>query len=651
MPFKFLVAIFFIFSFLSITAQKEMPFGTLTSEEKDFTTYDQDSTANAVVLYEKGNNFFKIIEHRMYLVKEYHVKIKILNDKGFNEANISLPYYYSEKIEEINAVTHNGDNQHYVSNTEIFTKNVNQGISVKRFAFPNIKKGSIIEYRYHLISPRLYKLNGWKFQSNLPKLYSEFNAKIPANYRYNRELVGGLKLTKNEASIDENCIGIGWGKPTDCEVLKYAMEDIPPFKIDKTYMLAASNYISRLDFELASFQSLDGSRYNYTQSWKDVDREFMKNRDIGKQLTKTNFFENNVPKKLLSEGDPLTKATKIYKFVQEHFTWDGYYSSYGKAEVKKAFRAKMGNTWEINMSLINLLNAAGIKTNLMLTSTRNNGLPKKTHPVITDFNYAIAKTVIDGKDYLLDASDKYTPFGTLPYKVLNHYGRVMDFKNDSYWFAIKPKADNKYEIRANVRFNLENKNALGVFDIISTGYPAMTTNKKIDENTELQYLEQMERSIGGAFEITQYKKDEKLSDEHMVAERFTYEIENILGEEIVYFNPFFIQFFEENPFLNEERNYPIDFGYPITYKYLINITLPEGYQVYELPEKVAIALGESRAATFQFDHQQTTTSISFSLDLSINNSYFEATDYTFLKDLFTQLTNIQKNALVVLKKE
>ena len=656
MPIKSLLFVFLALSIQFTNAQLEIPFGTLTVDEKKFTSYDKDSTANAIVLYEKGDYYFKVINQRIQLVKNYHAKIKILSKEGFDEANISIPYYHKkgspEIVKDIKALTHNNGQKIYVSKNDIFTNNLSERVSEKRFTFSKVEKGSILEYKYTIISPYLFNLDGWEFQSNVPKLYSEFNAKIPGNYQYNRTLVGTLKLHINQADIKKDCFYVpGYTNPADCEVLKYVMKDIPAFKADDDYMLSASNYISRLDFELSYYQRLDGTRDEYTKSWKDVDKEFKNDKDIGKQLTKKGFFEKNVPESLLTEGDPLTKAKNIYKFVQNHFTWNGRHSTYGKARVKDAFNAKKGNAWEINMSLINLLNAGDIKTNIMLTSTRQNGLPKQSHPVMTDFNYVLANADIDGKVYLLDATDKLTPFGMLPYKALNHYGRVMDFKNKSYWYEIKPETDNKYQIRASMKFNVDKENAEGVFDVLTKGYPAINTNKNIAEFNEEQYLDRMEKNIPGNFEIVQYKRNEERSNEKVVSERFSFEMGNILDGEMVYFNPFFIRFFEENPFSEEERSYPVDFGYPVSYKYQINIVLPQGYKVHDVPEKVAIALGESRAATFLFNHQQTTNSISFSFDLSLNRSSFEAIDYSFLKDLFKQVTNIQKNALVTLKKE
>ncbi len=655
MRITFLVPLFYLFSIVFVTAQKEDPFGTLTYAEKSFKNFDKDSTASAIVLYEKGDNYFKVINQRIQLVKIYHVKIKILKEEGFDQADISIPYYHTkntaEKVTEIKAITHNGPQQTFLSSNKIFTNDLSERVSEKRFTFSGVKKGSILEYRYKLISPYLYKLDGWEFQSSIPKLYSEFNAKIPGNYQYNRTLVGKLGLSTNDASIKEDCFYVdGYPNPADCEVLKYIMKDIPAFKKDESYMLSASNYISRLDFELSTHLQLNGIIDKYTRSWEDVDKEFKTDKDIGRQLTKKGFFEKNVPETLLTEGDAITRAKNIYTFVQQHFTWNGRHSTYGKARVKDAFNAKKGNAWEINMSLINLLNAGGIKTNLMLTSTRNNGLPKKTHPVMSDFNYVIAKVDIGGKDYLLDATDKYMPFGMLPFKVLNHFGRVMDFKNDSYWYDIRPVRDSKHQIRATMKFNVDDGTAEGILDVVTKSYNGINTNEKLDEHGEDDYLELIEQNIEGDFEITDYKKNEAKSTDRMVLERFSFQIDNLLGKDVVYINPFLVRFFNENPFITEERNFPIDFGYPRTYRYQINIEIPEGYVVKDLPEKVAFALGDNKAATFQFDRQQTPKNISFLFNLVLNKSYFEDTDYKFLKELFKQVTNIQKNSLLVLKK-
>ena len=642
-----------LFFTVCIHAQNPINFGILTPNDKALTVYEKDSSAHAVVLYERGDNYFEVINHRIQLVKDYHIKIKILDKKGFEHGTVSIPIYKNgsntEKIKDLQAVTHSKGSQFRLLPSEVYTNDISEYRSEKTFTFPRIEEESILEYSYKTISPFIFNLSGWDFQSSIPKIYSEFNAKIPGNYIYNRTLIGNLKLDTNDAQIKKNCFYVeGYAGSADCEVLKYAMSNVPAFKTENEYMLSEKNYISRIDFELSEHNRLDGLTDRYTKTWKDVDHEFRNDKDIGRQLTKNSFFEKNVPENLFSETDPLQRAKNIYRFVRNHYTWNGKYGVYGKARVKEAFEEKKGSASEINMSLINLLNAAEINVNLMLISTRDSGLPKRTHPVMSDFNYCLAKVEIDRVHYLLDATDKFMPFGMLPFRALNHYGRVMDFKNESYWYNILPERNNKKQVRAIVQFQVEEGKAIGKFDITRHGYNAVSTYKALSESDRQTYIDRLESSIGENFKIVSYKLAENNND-RKIAERFSFELENVLNGDRVYINPFFVTFFKENPFLLEERVYPVDFGYGRTYKYLLSMVIPEGYFVEELPKKQVVQM-EDETVTLEFLHQQNQHQVSVVFDLSLNKSFIQPDNYKSLKKLFAHVTDIQKNSLIVLKK-
>lgn len=655
MRFTIVIVLLLISNIPTLIAQDKINFGKLTETEKTFKTYKKDTTAHAVVLYEWGNNYFELIKNQYRIIKEYHVKIKVLDEKGYNQSEISIPFYHkkssSENVNKIMANTHNGNTIYNVLPSHFHKNDLSENWSEIVFTFPKVQKGSILEYYYKITSPFIYNFNGWEFQSSIPKLYSEFNASIPGLYHYNRNLNGTLELTSNKASIRKKCLKFERSiYMAECEVLKYVMKDIPAFKEEEEYMLAASNYMSRLDFELSDLLRFDGTIETYTKSWKSVDKEFRTDQNIGRQLTKKNFFQKNVPENLFSEGNELERAKNIYDFIRNHYTWNKKFGIFGNARVKEAFENKVGNVAELNMSLINLLNAAGIETKLMLSSTRKNGLPKMSHPVMSDFNYFIAHATIDGTEYLLDATDKYLPFGMLPFRALNHYGRVLDFNNESYWHDIIPRQSNRYQIRGQVNFDIDNHKANGVLDITSIGYNAVDLRKVINQLNEEEYVEKFESAIQGDFNITSYELVEERSNQEKVSERFKFEIENVVNGNIIYLNPFFIRFFDQNPFTLEERNYPIDFGYPRNYKYQINISIPDGYAVHELPENQIVNLGD-KMATLKFYHRQAQNQISISFDLVLNTNHFPAKDYEAIKQLFKHVTNVQKNTLVVLKKE
>lgn len=654
MTFKNYLLFLYLFSCFLGFSQLEDDFGKLTLIEKEITSYEKDSTANAVVLYERGDNYFKVIDNKIRLIKEYHGKIKIFNEQAFDFGTIKIALYHtknaSEKLTSIKAMTHNKDGKHNVLPSEIFTTDLSERWIEKKFTFPKLEPGSIIEYTYTIQTPFDFNLTGWNFQKSIPVIYSEFNAKIPGNWIYNRSLTGPFKLAVNNASIKKKCFHVdGIPQDADCEVLKYVMKDLPAFKTDDDYMLAAANYRSSINFELSEYRNFDGTSKKYTETWKDVDKKFRSDKDVGRQLTKKGFFEKNVPEKLLTEGDALTKTKNIFKFIQEHYTWNEEMGIYGKARVKEAFENKIGNVSEINISLINLLNAAGIKANLMLLSTRARSLPTKKHPVMSDFNYTIAKVEIDGKDYLLDATNKYMAFGMLPYRALNHYGRVMDFKNESYWFDILPNQINKKRIRVQLKFNVEEKKCFGIFDVVNTGYTAVNKRQELDENSEQNYLDSIEEDIEGDLSIISYQLREDQNTDTKVSERFEFEMENVLNADMVYLNPFLLRFFSKNPFLSDERHYPVDFGYARSYKYGINIEIPEGFEVHELPENKAVKLGDN-LIMFKFLHQKTSNQVSLTFDLNLNSSHIKTENYQGLKDLFKHVTDVQNNSLIVLKK-
>lgn len=638
----------------SLLSQEKTSFGQLTKEEINFVTYEKDTMASAIYLYEKGENFFEIRNDYIRLITKYHAKIKILRKEGFEHSTISIPYYHNsnatEKVEKIQAITHNGNQKRFLAKDKVFKVDESEGWSTKRFTFPDVRVGSVLEYSYEVESPFFYNLTGWQFQASIPKVYTEYNAKIPGNWAYNRTLSGELPLDINDAKIKKDCFEVPSFKGSaDCEVLKYAMNNVPAFKDDEAFMLSGNNYRSNLKFELSQYHSFKGGTTNYTKTWKAVDKEFKTDRDIGRQLKKKNFFEKNIPDSLFTVAEPLERAKNIFKFVQNHFSWNKKYGLWKNNRVKKAFEEKRGNVAEINITLINLLNSVGLKTDLMLLSTRNHGLPKRNHPVISDFNYIIAKTTINGKEYLLDATDKIMPFGVLPFRCLNYYGRVMDFEKESYWHVIAPVKDNRHSIRGEVNFDMKEKIAHGKLVDVSIGYESVNQKKKLLALNQEEYLEDIEKQFGPDFYIEDHNVNEKLLNEDKLLQQFQFEIEDIFGDSEIYFNPFLRKFFDSNPFKAEERNYPIDFGYPRQYGYFLSIAVPEGYHVKNLPEKVALKLPED-SAVLVFDCKHENGRVNVFFQFSINGIQFTSEAYDFVKTMFMKVVDVQKQSLVVFKK-
>ena len=66
----------------------------------------------------------------------------------------------------------------------MYEEKINDNWFQKKFVFPNVKSGSIIEYEYEIVSPFKFNLVDWEFQSELPTLYSEYKVFMVPFYEY-----------------------------------------------------------------------------------------------------------------------------------------------------------------------------------------------------------------------------------------------------------------------------------------------------------------------------------------------------------------------------------------------------------------------------------------------------------------------------------
>lgn len=648
---KKIALLLFLFNSIVTFAQKEKSskMGQTTLDELNMVIYDKDSTAAAVVLYEHANVYLD--QNNDYNTRtDYYYRIKILNKTAFNEANIEINLYKKKRVLDIKAITYNLSEigtkvQNTLSKDKIFKVEKSKNWTSHRFTMSNIKVGSVIEYSYSIISPYL-GISDWYFQSDIPKIKSEFDAAVLGNYKYNVRIIGYFKLDKDEPSVNKKCVyieGLGQGA---CSIYSYGMNDIPAFK-EEDYMLSKKNYISRISFDLKSYTSPRGAIQNYTTTWKEADKK-LKKIFFNNQTTKKSFFKKNIPSTILSIENTLEKAKKIYTFIQNHFAWNKEYWNSEDEKVKDAFDSKTGTAGEINLSLYNALQAADINADLVILSTRNHGLPTTLYPIIFDFNYVIIRVIIDKKAYYLDATDKFLSFGDLPFRTLNGQARVINYKKESNWVVLRPKVKSSKSITAKLVLN-EDGDFAGNLLIRRQGYSAQRQRKKLDELGNDKYLEEFEDDNSDV-EVADYKVIFKEDLDKSLQEVFKINVvmDDGLNEKIR-INPFFFDRLNENPFKLKERNYPVDFGYAKKSNFIISLDIPDNYKVTQLPKEVAIAL-PNKGGTFVLKIANNGNIINIYSRLNIKKSNFSSEEYFALKEFFNQIV-IAENSYITIEKK
>jgi hypothetical protein len=629
--------------------------GIWTLEEVNKNSSSLDSNANAEVLREFGSAGIQINENtgNSYVDYLYHVRIKIFNKNGFDAGNVVIPLYVygSEQdiISELKASTLNFVNGIMISNDldkkQVFREYKTKYLQTTRFTMPNLKEGSIIEYSYRIRKYSIFNLSNWVFQSNIPKIRSEFVAKIPAIYNFNVSLRGAQPLSSQNAELQSECLRIN-GSKIDCSKLTYVMTNIPAFT-EEAYMTAASNFKSAITFELSDIQHTNGSKRSITKTWKDVDNELTGEKTFGGQMKRKDLFTPLLPEILKNTTDDLSKAKAIYSYIKRTIKWDEYTGKYSENQIKHALDSHSGNIGDINLALIAALSAANLDAEAVILSTRANGLVNNLYPVISEFNYVVAKVNIGETSYLLDASEPLLPFGLLPLRCINDRGRVINLKKPSYWYDLKASQKDA------VSYSLDGKLGLdgtiqGELTTYSTGYAAYEKRLQIEEAGSIDdYVRKLDEKMPST-KILKHTIDNLDSLENPLVERYQVEMkafDQVLDKRFFY-NPFFIDRITKNPFNLNARSYPVDLGAATEKRITVMLTLPGDYVLEEQAKDIAMSL-PANSGKYLTSTKLENNTLAFNSLFQLNKPIYNSDEYLYLKEFYSRIIQQQKVDLIL----
>jgi hypothetical protein len=299
--------------------------------------------------------------------------------------------------------------------------------------------------------------------------------------------------------------------------------------------------------------------------------------------------------------------------------------------------------------LIAALKYAGLNVEPMLLSTRENGTVTPLYPVLSEFDYVIAKLNINDKVYLLDATDDFYPFGLIPLRCLNGRGRVLGEK-ESYWYDLKPSDKEKTVSVLNLVLD-SNGIVKGSLQYSYFGYMAVRKRKKIAQTGSQQdYINDIGATLPG-FTIKKFQIDNEDDYKKPLVVKLDVEMEGgDYSNENFLFNPFLVEQLKKNPFRSSERLYPVDFGAPLEDVIILNLEYPSEYEIDGLPTKVGLALPQS-GGRYIFDIQNTGNKLTMNNSLLIAKAEFSSQEYHYLKELFNQVVATHQTELVFKKKK
>ncbi|MBS1511946.1 MAG: DUF3857 and transglutaminase domain-containing protein [Bacteroidetes bacterium] len=645
---KALIVTLILFS-LKLQAQKQIPaFGKIDKSEMEMKDCDFDKKAEAVVLFDVAEVYCELNLNNPYspvkTVLERHVRIKILNTKGTDRANIRIRYLNERNVEDVKlteAQTANLDASGNIVFTKvekdaIYNKKVNNRFSEVIFTFPEVKAGSVIEYKYKDEATDLNAVDVWYFQRSIPVIYSSYTLDFPNELVISAVPQGSFRVNMNER------------QKSNRNIKTFSLENIPALR-DEAYISCDEDYLEKLRPMMIAVDFPGQPRKSLVRNWLNVIKTLMEDDDFGVQLKKNIPRTSDLDALLADVKDAYRRMVIIHDYVRKNMQWDNTWGIWATDGVKAAWKNKKGTSGEINLILVNLLKDAGLEAHPVLVSTRENGRVNTSIAGYYQFDKVMAFVTINDKAYVLDATDKITPPNLIPYSVLNTEGLVIEKLETFQWgWTTLWNPDQLYNTTSIISGTITDKGEIeGTGDVTAEGY-SRTVRMDDVKKGKPHFIDAWLNQSGTDVQVDNLEFANENVDSLPLVQHFSFKKKVNSSGDYNYFSGNLFSGFDKNPFIADERFSDIFFGANQKYTIVGNFIIPNNCQFDALPKNTRMIMPDT-SIIFTRSCGTSDNVLSVRYTLEFKRPFYMVSDYDYFKEFYKKMYELMNEQFVYKK--
>lgn len=625
---------------LPVFAQKDPPaYGEVSKEDLAMTTCDLDPEADAFILVKTGETDFNLTGQG-YLETEFRFRIKVLKDRGVERANVVIPYYAEsnlQDIEHVSGATYNLDDAGNIVTSKleksgIYSKPLNSKFSEIAFTLPDVKKGSIIEYKFTKVSRNFTNIDPWAFQDEIPTRFSRYSLAVPAYFDFTYTIHKRLPV---DIADDDGL------RPAKT----FTMRDIPSLK-DEPFMSARQDYLQHIDFQISAIQYPGQTARVFRSTWDKLDEEMVQSEVLGAQLHRNIPHTDSLQTALKGLKDSTARMKAVFDYVRRSMDWDHVHAFHSQS-VRDAWEKRRGSSGDINLILVNLLRDAGLRAYPLLVSTRSHGAVNLAYPLLAQFNEVMAYVKADGRTYVLNAAERYTPYTLIPYDVRSSEGFVVDAKV-SGWVSL---VDNQSSFRNTVVLNgdVDARGHLRAdVSVLSYDYSKINRRRRLDEGLdrlkETYFVKPYNNLSVDSLHVSDQDNDSLPLEQDM---KCFIALQH--SGDYWFFTPNLFLGLEKNPFVQERRFSDVDFGYAQSYMIVGTVNIPDGFQLETLPKNIRM-ITQDTSIILERVMQSGDGQLRYRIAVDFKRPVYFADEYDTFKEFYKRLFATLNEQVILRKK-
>jgi hypothetical protein len=642
--------LFALFTFFAGIAQAEVPEWLRSLAKQPAKTYADD--VNAVVLLDDN---VTTVKENGDIVRRSRRAVRILRPEGKDIHSImEVDYNSFSKVNYLRGWSITSKGQEYeTKNSDIMERNattyeVYSDLKQKAVKVAGAEVGTVVGFEYET-SEHPYKFQDfWGLQEFDPVERTHYELHLAPGWRFKAD----WRNHKEEKATEENG-GLNW-----------QVTDVPRIERDEPQRPPAMALEGLVVFTFLSDKDPSKSYRDWTEfgSWYNRLASGVRDTNPGLQEKIQDLAPASLP--LLERVRALAHfAQRDVRYVEISIGKGGW-RPHNASDI---FTHRYGDCKDKATVLSSMLSQIGVKSYYLLVNTQRGIVDEKSPPMAFFDHMIIAISLPDasyskgmpaiyrhpklGRLLIFDPTNEYVPFGQIPsYEQANYGLLVGDQGGELIQLPLSPPEANGVLRNAKLKL-LPDGTLQGEIEERYTGFNAMIGRAFLQHETENDRKKIIERLVANSLGNFQLDKYELLNandiDQDLII-KFNFSAAHYAKNagSMLLVRPRVLGELAGRWDANKPRHYAYDFRAPFLDRDSVEISLPEGFKVDELPDPAKatfpfaeyVSKTESAEGVLKYTREYKQTATEVSMD-----------QMDQLKKLFGQINLDEKN-MAVLKK-
>jgi hypothetical protein len=511
-----------------------------------------------------------------------------------------------------------------------------------------LKAGSLLTVSYSINLPYDEKIPDWRFQATIPVEYSSISMEIPEVVKLNHTLLSTIEPESKKSKKSTKTIRLdNQNKTLKVQEIYYQLGPLPSLQ-PEPFSDMSPEQLSRLHMVVESVEKGGIERTDFAEKQASKLIEVLSTKpDFAGRLFADFKLNSEYDRLIKSIRDPDTKVARIFDLVKRQIDWYGKDTIAALRPLMKIWNDRIGNSTEINLVLIKLLQMYGLDASPLLVSTRSNGAVDSNNFAMSDFNRTVAFVRLGKGHRIVDATARYTDYPYMPNEILNTIGLLVSM-DKSRWITIQDTLGT-YRNKTTLLGNMIGDSVVKTNAFISSyGYAKAERVEKLMRDSLKGLKTEFFTKRYPELRINHFIVANEYVDTLPLSQEFDLKIPLVKNDNLYAINPMWIAVPDTLLSLRETRTTAINFGCKQEYALISQFTFPSYYEVFVMPNSFEISsIDGSMHLSRQF--HKSNTNFSLRQTLTIDKSYYSAEEAPEVIRFMRKIAAMQKQQ-VMLKK-